>query len=547
MKKILQKLPYKFIFWCIVPLLLFVTIIPFYTSHPINYYKEVIDFSMTFFILYSIVFLLPNKSIKRIWFILTGITISVIAFFKISFYSLFQSNITLSAFYIIFETNANEATDFLRLYLDFLIIITAIILLVAVVFQMRFLFSKKYQDPFLYSYSIINKKNLSVSIVLILGIVCSLYIINLKFRVYNMYYITKDSFVSYAEMKEVFKSVLANKTSEHLIPASLNEENQTYIIVIGESTTSKNMSLYGYYRETNPLLQEIENELLIFTDVLAPHAHTIPSLNKILTLSNYEDPDALEKGSLIQLANAAGFSTYWVSNQQPIGIYENMVTVLSKACDLQIFTSEENLQYGSLDEAVLPHIDTILDKPDKKKLIIVHLIGTHSTYKFRYPDHFNKFTDTPQTLFPSSRSHSLINEYDNAVLYNDYAVRSIIDTFKSKDENGFLVYFSDHGEEVFHTINFVGHSEYHATPAMMEVPFILWTSEKFKNRFSSLDSISQYTSRKYLLDDFIHSFTHLSQIEFNLWEPERSIFHPDFKPRKRIIKKNIDYDEREKN
>lgn len=547
MKKILQKLPYKFIFWCIIPLLLFVAIIPFYTSHPINYYKEVIDFCMTFFILYSIGILLPKKSIKRIWFVLAGIIMGIIAFFKISFYSLFQSNVTLSAFYIIFETNANEATDFLRLYLDFLIIITAIIILVSVVFQVRYLYSKKHQDSLLFSGSIFKRKSILISTLLVGGIVCTLYVINLKFRVYNIYHIAKDSFVSYAEMKEVFKSVLANKTTEHLIPTSVNEDDQTYIIVIGESTTSKNMSLYGYYRETSPLLQEIEDELFIFKNVLAPHAHTIPSLNKILTLSNYEELDALEKGSLIQLANAAGYTTYWISNQQPIGIYENMVTVLSKACDVQVFTSEENLQYGSLDEAVLPHIDTILNQSDKKKLIIVHLIGTHSTYKFRYPKHFNTFLDTPKTLFPSKRSHKLINEYDNAILYNDYVVRSIIDTFKTKDKNGFLVYFSDHGEEVFHTIDFVGHSEYQATPAMMEVPFILWMSEKFKNRFSATDSLSQYTSRKYLLDDFIHSFADLSQMEFNLWEPERSIFNPKFKDRKRIIKRSIDYDEREKN
>src|SRR5690606_16161635 len=109
-------------------------------------------------------------------------------------------------------------------------------------------------------------------------------------------------------------------------------------------------------------------------------------------------------------------------------------------------------------EKVIPEINKVLEQPDKKKIIFVHLIGTHSTYKFRYPDHYKKFTDTPQTKFPSTTSTTLINEYDNAILYNDFVIRSIIDAVKSKDENSFVIYFADHGEEVFHEIDFVGHS-----------------------------------------------------------------------------------------
>src|SRR5690606_14130732 len=101
-----------------------------------------------------------------------------------------------------------------------------------------------------------------------------------------------------------------------------NDAPQTYVVIIGESTSARNMGLYGYYRNTNPLLTEIKDELLIFNDVISPHTHTIPSLNKMLSLSNFENPDVIHCGSIVQLANAAGFSTYWISNQQPIGIHE---------------------------------------------------------------------------------------------------------------------------------------------------------------------------------------------------------------------------------
>jgi heptose-I-phosphate ethanolaminephosphotransferase len=106
------------------------------------------------------------------------------------------------------------------------------------------------------------------------------------------------------------------------------------------------------------------------------------------------------------------------------------------------------------------------------------------------------------------------------------------------------VYFSDHGDEVFHDIDFVGHSEYQGTNAMYEVPFLLWMSEDFKAFHPRADSLKAYTNRKYLLDDFIHSLFDLGRIQYNLHEPERSLFHPNFKPRKRIIQDRNDFDAR---
>lgn len=547
LRKISQLFPLQFLFWAVVPLLLFAGTIWYYISHPINYIKETFDFLLTFLMLYSLTFLLPGKLTKRIWLVISSIIIAITAFFKISFYYLFQSKITPSAFYIIFETNKSETYEFLNLYLDFKILSFAIILILSLFFQWKYLFSQKAESNVLAPSSFKNQKFILTAFLLIAGIAGSAYIIKKKLSVYNIYCLSKDAYLSYSEMKGAFNNVLAQRTNENLTNVTSSDEAQTYIIIIGESTTSKNMRLYGYYRNTNPLLEEIKDELLVFNDVIAPHTHTIPSLNKILTMSDYENPEIFDQGSLMQLANAAGFKTYWISNQQPIGIYETMITVLSKACDTQIFLNEENLQYGSPDEVVIPEIAKALEDTDRKKLIFIHLIGTHSAYKFRYPDNFNRFTDTPETRFPSAESRAMINEYDNAVLYNDFVVRSIIDIVKSKDENSFVIYFSDHGDEVYHEMNFVGHNEYYATDAMLEVPFIVWTSKRFKLQFQMSDSLSGYTNRRYMLDDFIHSFSDLSQIKFDGWQAERSIFNPNFKERKRIIRKGEDYDLRKKN
>ncbi|ETJ37395.1 Phosphoethanolamine transferase CptA, partial [human gut metagenome] len=89
--------------------------------------------------------------------------------------------------------------------------------------------------------------------------------------------------------------------------------------------------------------------------------------------------------------------------------------------------------------------------PAPKKLIIVHLLGTHIKYKYRYPENQGKFDGNTDHVPPGLSAEELesYNDYDNANLYNDHVVASLIKDFKAADPNGFLVYFSDHGEEVY--------------------------------------------------------------------------------------------------
>ena len=385
MKKLNISAPVRFIVWGLLPLLIFGISLPFFSTHPMNYAKELIDLCLTWFIVYSIGFLIPFILLRRIWFVIFITLFNASLFFKLSFYYLYNSKLTLSAFYILFETNKNEATEYLTVYLDWFVVLVFMLIGFALYKQFRLLFSKNPANYSLFLYNRLDLRNLFIGLLLIAGVLFSGVVIQKKLMAYNTYYTVKNAYLAYEEMQQVFQSNLAKPLSPNFNNVKSEDAPQTYVVVIGESTTSKNMSLYGYHRKTNPRLEEIQDDLLLFENVIAPHAHTIPSLNKMFTLSNYENPEALELGSAIQLANAAGFETFWISNQQPLGIYENMVTLLSKACDLQLFISEENLQYGSYDEKLLPPLATALQHAAPKKLIFLHLIGTHSVYKHRYP------------------------------------------------------------------------------------------------------------------------------------------------------------------
>ena len=83
---------------------------------------------------------------------------------------------------------------------------------------------------------------------------------------------------------------------------------------------------------------------------------------------------------------------------------------------------------------------------------------------------------------------------------------------------------------------------YTISDVMYEVPFVAWFSDKYKEDFQVEIPVSEIENRKYMLDEFIHSFADITQIGFEGYDASKSIFSEKFTPRPRIIKDSIDYD-----
>jgi heptose-I-phosphate ethanolaminephosphotransferase len=68
---------------------------------------------------------------------------------------------------------------------------------------------------------------------------------------------------------------------------------RTLVLVIGESTTSRRMSLYGYPRKTTPRLDVLKEkgELFAFSDVIAPRPYTGEVIKQIFSFANQEDTE----------------------------------------------------------------------------------------------------------------------------------------------------------------------------------------------------------------------------------------------------------------
>lgn len=328
------------------------------------------------------------------------------------------------------------------------------------------------------------------------------------------------------------------------------QQPSTMVIVMGESTNAQRMSLYGYQRPTSPLLDEMKDELYVFDNVISPRPYTIEALQQILTFGDQQNPDDyLTRPTLMNMMQQAGYKSFWITNQQTQTKRNTMLLTFSQQTDEQVYLNNNRVQNaGQFDEEVLEPFGQALSDPAEKKLIIVHLIGTHRKYEYRYPESFNRFTSrqgVPDWL--PEKNLDEYNAYDNAVLYNDYVVSSLVKQLKAKaTANSALVYFADHGEEVFDTKDhlFTGRNEGKPTVAMYRVPFITWLSPTLRAK----KDLRPYLNRPYLNSDFIHSWTDLADIRFHSYEPTKSLFNPDFIARKRLIgnpaspKKLVDFD-----
>ncbi|EEZ2481510.1 phosphoethanolamine transferase CptA, partial [Escherichia coli] len=224
------------------------------------------------------------------------------------------------------------------------------------------------------------------------------------------------------------------------------ERPRTLVLVIGESTQRERMSLYGYLRETTPeldALRKTDPGLTVFNNVVASRPYTIEALQQALTFANEKNPDLyLTQPSLMNMMKQAGYKTFWITNQQTITARNTMLTVFSRQTDRQYYMNQQRTQSArEYDTNVLKPFREVLNDPAPKKLIIVHLLGTHIKYKYRYPEGQGRFDGItghiPTGL--NAKELEVYNDYDNANLFNDHVVASLIKDFRATAPDGFLL------------------------------------------------------------------------------------------------------------
>lgn len=340
-----------------------------------------------------------------------------------------------------------------------------------------------------------------------------------------------------ADMQGMLDSASKIPPLKNLKDASAGQP-ATLVLVIGESTNRQRMSLYGYPRNTTPELDKLKDQLAIFDNVITPRPYTIEALQQVLTFADEQNPDLyLSTPSLVSVMKQAGYKTFWITNQQTMTKRNTMLTTFSEQADEQVYlNNNRNQNAAQYDGDVIEPFNKALTDPAERKLIVVHLLGTHMSYQYRYPPTFDKFQDR-QGVPAGVRDDQVptYNSYDNAVLYNDFVVSSLIKDYAKSDPNGFLLYLSDHGEDVFDSAGHstLGRNENKPTAPMYTIPFMAWASPKWKQNHDW--NFAGDLSRPYSSSQFIHTWADLVGLSSDELDRTKSLVSDSFVPRKLLI------------
>ena len=319
---------------------------------------------------------------------------------------------------------------------------------------------------------------------------------------YNLYLAFERNAAS-ENYKEASRNFKFDARSEHSATAP-----EVYVMVVGETARVHNFSLYGYPRNTNPLLSKTPG-IKAFPNVTTQSNTTHKSVPMLLSAASAEDFERLfhEKGILAAFKEA-GFHTVFISNQLP---NHSFIDFLGEQADEHYFLKKEDaLQGNHYDEDLLQKLDEILPKADasssahyhyryRKLFVVLHSYGSHFNYQERYPRSFAYFKPDSRSEAKPENRRDLLNAYDNTIRYTDYILHGIIERLQkwegiqTKTDGVYcqptsaMLYTSDHGENIFDDDR---HLFLHAAPKAsdyeLHVPFIIWTSEGFSKQYPDI-------------------------------------------------------------
>ncbi len=299
-----------------------------------------------------------------------------------------------------------------------------------------------------------------------------------------------------------------------------NTNIKNIVLIIGESLSRSHFNIYGYAKETTPLLKK-RDDVVWFNNVISPSTYTSSSILSALTFGNsIDDEQSYALPSLIDIMKKAGYRTYAISNQWVFGTYDDLPSAIMKRAEKTLFLRA----YNRHDEALIDPYKNILYNNKEKKFIILHMIASHFNYKDRYPPEFSFFNDNKDKI------QNTINQYDNSIRYVDYVVNSTLQILSQKNESSIAIFFSDHGEEVYDFRNLCGHHHALASKFMYEIPFGIFLSKEFIKKYPTFkNKISGYINRKFSTSNLIHTVLDLAQIKVPFFEPSKSLINNKYK------------------
>lgn len=302
-----------------------------------------------------------------------------------------------------------------------------------------------------------------------------------------------------------------------------------FVLVVGEAARAGNFSLNGYARNTNPLLSQ--QDIINFDDVASCGTATAVSVPCMFSGTPRKDFDVdkqLFRDNVLDILQRAGYSVLWLENDGGGKGVPNRVSFEDMPTQNNPALCTDGV---CLDEVLLERLKSYLPTITKDTVIVLHTMGSHGpSYYKRYPERFRQFTPTCDTAeIQQCPQESIVNTYDNTILYTDFIVSSIIDTLKRfpQFESGML-YVADHGESLGENNIYLHGLPYAIAPKeQTHIPMVLWMSDSMK-KYDRIDyaCLKQYAAKgSFSHQNLFHSLLGLMEVESAAYSPEYDLFN----------------------
>lgn len=356
------------------------------------------------------------------------------------------------------------------------------------------------------------------------------------------------------------------KRTENVVVDSCSFLSRNIILIIGESYNKHHSQLYGYEKNTTPRQVDLEKtgRLTKLNDVITPWNLTSFVFKHLMTTYCYGDEgDWCDYPLFCQLFKKAGYDVRFLTNQFlphakdavydfSGGFFLNDELLSNAQFDVR------NEQTHLWDEDLLKDYERLAAPRDsslyangKGTLSIFHLIGQHVSYRIRCPRSKQHFMpqeyDCPDNTPKEKRN---IAYYDCAVWYNDSVVDRIVDRFKNDD--AIIIYFPDHGEEVYGPGSLHSCGRKHTTKITRtiaeqeyEIPMWIYCTDKYRVAHPEVaKAVKDAADKPFMIDAISHVLLGLAGIKTEYYKPKYDLLHPEYdEKRPRFMQHAVDYNE----
>lgn len=295
-----------------------------------------------------------------------------------------------------------------------------------------------------------------------------------------------DNIQEYQAMKkELSKGIEGTPTWQI---SKVSPPYQNYVLVIGESVRKDYMHLYGFPQENTPFLDKVHGTIIDGYTATAPNT-TASLLRSFVQMKG--EKDFVYINNIITLAKAAGFETFWFSNQGISGNWDTPIAKLAFLCDHKEFTKKGD--YASMnyhDSILLPLLQRALQQKSlSPHLFILHTMGSHVNFEARleHPIHFDYY-------------NRKLSAYIQTIEQTDTLLKGIYEALQRQGAPFSMLYFSDHGlmtqdrASIFASLT---HGDTSPNKACYRVPFVLLSSDDAAHKVLKVNK-----SAFYFLDGF---------------------------------------------